>query len=67
MSNDTEEFIEVANKESENDIEKPTVSGFLDTHSDGTTTEATSGSSIEDIPSSRQCKNLCQVLIRMFA
>ena len=61
MSNDTEEFIEVENepsKEFENDVEKPSFSeGCLDTHSDATTYEATSGSSIEDIPSSKQCKN----------
>ena len=63
MSNDTEEFIEVENestKEFDKDVavgDHPVPSGsFLDVPSDTTTTEATSGSSIEDVPSSKQCK-----------
>ena len=64
MNNDTEEFIEVEN-EATKEFDKDDVAvgdqpvpseSFLDTPSDATTTEATSGSSIEDVPSSKQCK-----------
>ena len=69
MNNDAEEFIEVENevatssKEFENSdvnmvANKPVTSdGFLDTTSEATTTEPTSGSSIEDVPSSKQCES----------
>ena len=68
MNNDTEEFIEVENeatKEFDDEVgDKPVPSeGFLDTPSDATTTEATSGSSIEDVPSSKQCKKFSIILI----
>ena len=82
MSNDTEEFIEVENeavgsgKEFERDDvntvgEKPILSeGYMDTPSDATTTEATSGSSIEDVPSSKQCEScllylICKVILTL--
>lgn len=61
MSNNTEDFIEVENEATKEDdmvSDKPVSSeGVLDTPSDATTTEATSGSSVEDVPSSKQCKN----------
>ena len=67
MNNDTEEFIEVENestKEFDKDVavdDQPVPSGsFLDMPSDATTTEATSGSSIEDVPSSKHFINAKQ-------
>lgn len=69
MNNDTEEFINVENEatSSSKEFESDDVNvvgdkqvpsdGFLDTPSDATTTEATSGSSIEDVPSSKQREN----------
>ena len=69
MSNYTEDIIEVGSeaanlsKDFENDdtlVGDKFVSSesFLNTPSDVTTTEATSGSSIEDVPSLGQCKKL---------
>jgi len=74
MSNNTEDFIEVENEATsfskdqfENDEamvgDKPS-EGFLDTPSDAAITEATSGSSIEDVQSSKLCK-ICNYFVAM--
>lgn len=75
--NNTDDFIEVEYESANlnfskdefknNDVIAPLedkiLSDVVDMASDTTMTEATSGSSIEDVPNSRQCKRICVIIM----